>query len=88
MVSDIFGMVITVALIPETSIFSTSASDLGAAAGLAAGVDSVLGAGMVEADPLRRCSKDSPFSPMMAMIPLTGTESFSLTPIYKRTPSS
>ena len=53
---------------------------------------SSFGASSVLDDPFdessNRLEKSSPFLPIIAMIPLTGTASFSLTPICKSSPSS
>ena len=85
MVSLILGMVTTTAGIEEvlTAAGRITSATAGAGAGIAA---STLVTS--ETDPDNRCWNASPFSPIIAMIPFTGTESFSFMPTYSKTPSS
>ena len=80
MVSLILGMVTRTAAIEDLATaaaggFTSATASAGAVAGITA---STFGA--TAGAPDNKCSNASPFSPIIAMIPLTGTESFSFTP--------
>ena len=80
MVSLILGIGINSALIPEVSISAATAVGAASAAGAASSA-----AGAAPLPPavawLNTSVISSPFSPMMAITPSTGTESFSFTPM-------